>query len=126
MIQFISKLLVSSIVIFILLLSSKSIAEDIELYLSEAVLQNEIKPQVLIIFDDSGSMSIIDENSKAAYDPRIVYGGPLASNFPLCLLSNKTYSKYWQDIVASPLIKQGSSEHKKALLHDNASRIYQL
>jgi predicted TIM-barrel fold metal-dependent hydrolase len=50
----------------------------------------------------------------------------LASNFPLCLLSNKTYSKYWQDIVASPLIKHGSSEHKKALLHDNASRIYQL
>lgn len=80
MIQFISKLLVSSIVIFILLLSSKSIAEDIELYLSEAVLQNEIKPKVLIIFDDSGSMSRVEESSRAAYNPDIVYGGPLADN----------------------------------------------
>ena len=80
MIQFISKLLVSSIVIFILLLSSKSIAEDIELYLSEAVLQNEIKPKVLIIFDNSGSMSITDINSKAAYNPNIVYGSPSAGN----------------------------------------------
>jgi predicted TIM-barrel fold metal-dependent hydrolase len=50
----------------------------------------------------------------------------LASNFPLCLLSNKTYSKYWQDIVASPLIKQANTEQKNALLHDNALRIYQL
>ena len=77
MIQFISKLLVSSMVIFILLLSSKSIAEDIELYLSEAVLQNEIRPKVLLIFDDSGSMLTTDENSKAKYDPNIHYGDPL-------------------------------------------------
>ena len=80
MIGFISKLLVSSIVIFILLLSSIGFAEDIELYLSEAVLQNDIKPKVLIIFDNSGSMSRVEENSKAAYDPNIVYGGPLADN----------------------------------------------
>jgi predicted TIM-barrel fold metal-dependent hydrolase len=50
----------------------------------------------------------------------------LASNFPLCLLSNKTYRQYWQDIVASPIIKHRSTEQKNALLHDNALRIYQL
>ncbi|HCM48835.1 MAG TPA: hypothetical protein DIS98_15505 [Colwellia sp.] len=77
MIQFISKLLVSSIIIFMLLLSSQSIAEDLELYLSEAVLKNEIRPKVLLIFDDSGSMSTTDENSRAAYDPNIHYGEPL-------------------------------------------------
>lgn len=50
----------------------------------------------------------------------------LASNFPLCLLSNKTYRQYWQDVIASPIIKHSSTEQKNALLHDNALRIYQL
>ncbi|WP_033082814.1 amidohydrolase family protein [Colwellia psychrerythraea] len=66
----------------------------------------------------------------------------LASNFPLCLLGrnldnevgnkladkpdNKTYGRYWQDILQSSVIKQCSEKEKSALLYDNALGIYQL
>ncbi len=77
MIRFIGKLLVSSIFMFILLLSSKAFTEDIELYLSESVLKNDIKPKVLIIFDNSGSMKTY-EDSKVAYNPNQHYGDAVA------------------------------------------------
>jgi len=50
----------------------------------------------------------------------------LASNFPLCLLSKKTYHSYWQDILESSLIKQCSKNEQNALLYNNALNIYQL
>jgi type IV pilus assembly protein PilY1 len=68
MIQFISKLLASSMVIFLLLLSTFSFSEDIELYISETIKQSQTRPKVLVIFDNSGSMGT-EEFFKKAYNP---------------------------------------------------------
>ena len=72
---------------FLLLLSSVSLAEDIELYISEGIKQAKTRPQVLIIFDNSGSMGT-EEWVKEAYvnDPDNPYpavGGlhSLSENF---------------------------------------------
>ena len=47
--------------------------EDIELYLGDGTAQTNFPPQVLIIFDNSGSMNGLLEDVRAAYDPNIVY-----------------------------------------------------
>ncbi|MDO6445835.1 PilC/PilY family type IV pilus protein [Colwellia sp. 1_MG-2023] len=49
-----------------------SIGEDIELYISDTVKQLAQRPQVLIIFDNSGSMGT-KENVNASYDPDTEY-----------------------------------------------------
>lgn len=67
-----SKLLVSSSVIFLLLLSSFSFSEDIELYISETIKQTQTRPKVLVIFDNSGSMGT-KEFFKQEYNPTIKY-----------------------------------------------------
>lgn len=57
---------------FLLLISAASFSEDIELYISEAVKLAGNKTQVLIIFDNSGSMSTqlsVNED----YDPNTTY-----------------------------------------------------
>lgn len=59
-------------VIFLLLLSSYSFSEDIELYISETIKQSQTRPKVLIVFDTSGSMGI-KELFKPSYDPNISY-----------------------------------------------------
>ena len=68
-----------------LLLSTVSIAEDIELYVGNATQSAGAKPKVLVIFDNSGSMNTTEE-IKAPYDPDEDYpavGGfnSLSSNF---------------------------------------------
>lgn len=55
-----------------LLVSSLSFSEDIELYISETVKQLGQRPQVLIIFDNSGSMGTV-ESVNEDYDPNTVY-----------------------------------------------------
>tara|TARA_R110001583_G_scaffold1152_16_gene9604 strand:+ start:12605 stop:16147 length:3543 start_codon:yes stop_codon:yes gene_type:complete len=61
-------------IIGVLLLSTTNLAfsEDIELYISDSVKQAKARPQVLIIFDNSGSMSRV-ETVKASYDPNTHY-----------------------------------------------------
>jgi len=54
------------------LLSAISFAEDIELYISDAVTALASRPQVLIIFDNSGSMATESEVNEA-YDPDTEY-----------------------------------------------------
>lgn len=49
-----------------------SYSEDIELYISESVKQSKSRPQVLIVFDTSGSMTS-NETVKASYNPNINY-----------------------------------------------------
>lgn len=78
-------LVVSFTISFLLLLSSISLAEDIELYISDGIKQSKERPQVLIIFDNSGSMGRT-ESVKASYDPSEDYpaiGGlnSLSDNF---------------------------------------------
>ena len=52
----------------LLLISTMSFSEDIELYVSEAVKLASKKTQVLIIFDNSGSMTK-EETVKFRYEP---------------------------------------------------------
>ena len=56
----------------LILISSASFAEDIELYISDSVKQAQQRPQVLLIFDNSGSMGT-QEYFKKSYDPTITY-----------------------------------------------------
>ncbi len=53
-------------------ISTLSFSEDIELYVSDAVKQIGQRPQVLIIFDNSGSMGTLDSVNED-YDPGTVY-----------------------------------------------------
>ncbi|MBU2869395.1 PilC/PilY family type IV pilus protein [Colwellia sp. E2M01] len=62
----------SIIVSFILLFSASILAEDIDLYISESIKQTQTRPKVLLIFDNSGSMST-KENFKPSYDPKHNY-----------------------------------------------------
>ena len=57
----------NKLIIFILLLliSGLTLGEDIELYVSDAVKQLSQRPQVLIIFDNSGSMRTESEVNEA-------------------------------------------------------------
>lgn len=54
------------------LVSTSLIAEDIELYIGNTAQRVGNKPQVLIVFDNSGSMST-SETVKPLYDPNTVY-----------------------------------------------------
>lgn len=56
----------------LLAVSTFTFSEDIELYLSETIKAAQTHPQVLIIFDNSGSMSTTEE-VKASYDPNQDY-----------------------------------------------------
>jgi len=58
--------------ILLLLLSALTFGEDIELYISDAVKQLGKRPQVLIIFDNSGSMRTESEVNEA-YNPATTY-----------------------------------------------------
>ncbi|WDE14172.1 pilus assembly protein [Thalassomonas haliotis] len=56
----------------LILISGYLAAEDIELYVGDVSQRSGTKPQVLIIFDNSGSMSTTEE-VKTPYDPDTVY-----------------------------------------------------
>ena len=44
------------VAVLLLLITNFSFSEDIELYISDSVSEAKKRPQVLIIFDNSGSM----------------------------------------------------------------------
>jgi predicted TIM-barrel fold metal-dependent hydrolase len=44
----------------------------------------------------------------------------LASNFPLCLFSHKSYQTYWQSIITSDFFQALTKQEKSALCYDNA------
>ncbi|MDX2368644.1 MAG: PilC/PilY family type IV pilus protein [Colwellia sp.] len=60
------------LLISLVLLSSVSIAEDIELYVGNSTQRVGVKPKVLIIFDNSGSMNTSIQ-IKAPYEPGETY-----------------------------------------------------
>ncbi|WP_281212316.1 pilus assembly protein [Shewanella insulae] len=55
----------------VLTLPVQSFADDTDLYLNPAM--NNVRPQVLIIFDNSGSMDTIIDGVAGGYDPAITY-----------------------------------------------------
>jgi type IV pilus assembly protein PilY1 len=61
------KILKASIVSIFLCFMTLAFADDTDLYLNPSV--NNIRPQVLIIFDNSGSMNTIVEGLPGGYDP---------------------------------------------------------
>lgn len=77
----VSNIVFSGFTIFLLLVSTASLAEDIELYVSETALEAERRPKVLIIFDTSGSMTTEDDVFRAPYDPSGVYGTPDSEDY---------------------------------------------
>lgn len=50
----------------------------------------------------------------------------LASNFPLCLFSHKSYNDYWSSIINSTILGSYSTQQKSALLYSNALKFYRL
>lgn len=68
------KIFTYAVMVFVVLsmLGNITSAEDIELYVGNSDQRSGAKPQVLIIFDNSGSMSGIMQ-AKATYDPAITY-----------------------------------------------------
>jgi type IV pilus assembly protein PilY1 len=61
------KQLQSALLLVILVYSSISFADDTELYLIDSDVSKGKRPQVLFIFDNSGSMSTEDQNSTSNY-----------------------------------------------------------
>lgn len=55
-------------------------ADDTELFVADLSAQNGIRPQVLIVFDTSGSMKSSEEIVLEAYDPNRDYGAGSRSN----------------------------------------------
>ncbi len=50
----------------------------------------------------------------------------LASNFPLCLFSHKSYQAYWQSIISSSFFQALNEQEKSALCYDNALNWYSM
>ncbi|WP_143871317.1 hypothetical protein [Catenovulum sediminis] len=68
------KLLTSCVLLVTFITSFSSRGEDIELYVRNIADRVGTAPQVMIIFDNSGSMQI-SESVKASYDPAQTYDG---------------------------------------------------
>jgi len=50
----------------------------------------------------------------------------LASNFPLCLFSQKNYQQYWLYLLSTDFFQTKTEQEKSALLYNNALQWYQL
>lgn len=55
------------------MISGVTHGDDTELYVFESSARSGARPQVLIIFDNSGSMGTMIEDAEAFYDPSIIY-----------------------------------------------------
>lgn len=86
------KVIFSGFSAFLLLISTATLAEDIELYISDTIKQTQSRPKVLIVFDTSGSMGWTDK-FKPAYNPAIDYGDVYGA-LPGLTLSSKNYIYY--------------------------------
>tara|TARA_R110002167_G_scaffold195810_3_gene398635 strand:- start:5122 stop:8676 length:3555 start_codon:yes stop_codon:yes gene_type:complete len=67
------KQLQSALLFAILAYSSVGFADDTELYVFESSARTGVRPQVLIIFDNSGSMKTVETDAVSGYDSSIIY-----------------------------------------------------
>ena len=72
-VKVVTNLLTCCVTFFLLLVSTASFSEDIELYIGETIQQSQARPKVLIIFDNSGSMNSNGDEFKKLYDPNTIY-----------------------------------------------------
>lgn len=61
------KKLLCSTVMALVVVSGMTIADDTELYLIDSNVRSGKRPQVLFVFDNSGSMSTEDQNATSSY-----------------------------------------------------------
>jgi len=104
------------VAVLLLLITNFSFSEDIELYISDSVKETKKRPQVLIIFDNSGSMST-RELVKNSYDPNINY--PAVSGYTKISGSYIYYSKGQTDIDDMPIADDSNEKRKFPLSISN-------
>ena len=98
-----------------------SFSEDIELYISDSVKQAKARPQVLIIFDDSGSMGR-NETVKSSYDPNTDYDA--ISGYTKLSGDYIYYTKGQVDISEIP-IADDTNEKRKFVLDISNCKVAQ-
>jgi type IV pilus assembly protein PilY1 len=112
-IKVVINLLTSCVTAFLLLVSTASFSEDIELYIGETIQQSKARPKVLIIFDNSGSMSQNTAEYKEGYvnDPDNPYDAVGSLN----ALSDKFiyFSKGGIDGASIPIVDTVASNSVK-------------
>ena len=67
------KRVLCSVLFALVAISARTVADDTELYVVESSLRTGANPKILIIFDNSGSMSTIEEDTPGSYDSGITY-----------------------------------------------------
>lgn len=100
----------------LLLITNFSFGEDIELYISDSVSEAKKRPQVLIIFDNSGSMRT-EETVKNSYNPSTNY--PAVSGYPKISGNYIYYSKGQTDIDDMPIADDTNEKRKFPLSISN-------
>ncbi|GIU22930.1 rRNA (guanine-N1)-methyltransferase [Shewanella schlegeliana] len=68
-----TKRILTSIAFAVMVFSGAGHTDDTELYVYESSARSGARPQVLIIFDNSGSMGNMVDDAEAFYDPSITY-----------------------------------------------------
>jgi len=89
-----------------------SFSEDIELYISESVKQAKARPQVLIVFDTSGSMGW-NTTVKASYKPNIDYDP--VNNYTKLSGNYIYYTKGQIDVTNIPVADDVNEKRKFSL-----------
>jgi type IV pilus assembly protein PilY1 len=97
------------VAVLLLLITNFSFGEDIELYISDSVSEAKKRPQVLIIFDNSGSMGTL-ELVKPSYNPLINY--PAVNGYPQLTGDYIYYSKGQTDIDDMPIADDPNEDRK--------------
>ena len=90
-----------------------SFSEDIELYISDTIKEAKERPQVLIVFDTSGSMGW-DTTVKAAYNPDIAYDA-VSGYSKLGGKNRDTYYTIGQIDIANLPVADDPNEKRKYL-----------
>ncbi|ABV86417.1 pilus assembly protein [Shewanella pealeana] len=67
------KRILTAVAFAVVVLSGASHSDDTELYVYESTARSGARPQVLIIFDNSGSMGNMVDDAEAFYDPDVTY-----------------------------------------------------
>jgi type IV pilus assembly protein PilY1 len=98
-----------------------SFSEDIELYISDSIKQAKARPQVLIVFDTSGSMGW-DTTVKAAFNPDIEYD-PVLGYTKLGGRNRDTYYTKGQIDIANIPVADDPDEKRKYIRKINSCEV---
>jgi len=93
------------LLLFVLFLASSVFADDIDIY---GVSSISVKPNVLIVFDNSGSMATKDVRSDV-YDPTTTYPGSYGTNY-VYIHTRRGNSLFFKDVNSSHWHDTGSQK----------------